>query len=124
MALYLSELIKGKIGQGSLLSEESYQEYFKPVLDDSHFEERDADFPYNDEYNIGVFMGHSGTGSIGHTGGDPGIASLMFFNPESGLGQFVMINTSLTDEEGVNELLGIMVALEEYAPKLVKQNID
>ena len=120
MALYLSELIKAQSGQGTLLSAESYQEYFNPVLNDDQFEERDAEFPYNDEYNMGVFMGHSGTGSIGHTGGDPGIASFMFFNPDTGLGQYAMINTSITDEEGVNQVFGILLALEEYAPKLTK----
>ena len=120
MALYLLELIKAKSGQGTLLNAESYKEYFNPVLKDDQFEERDAEFPYNDEYNMGVFMGHSGTGSIGHTGGDPGISSFMFFNPDSGLGQYAMINTSITDEEGVNQIFGILSALEEYAPKLVE----
>ena len=54
MSVYLSELIKGYYGQGTLLSAESYKEYFNPTLDDSHFEEeRNVEFPYNDEYNMG-----------------------------------------------------------------------
>ena len=120
MTLYLTELIRAKNGNGRLLEQESYSEYFTPVLNDSHFEERDPDFPYNDEYNMGVFMGNSGTGNIGHSGGDPGITSLMFFDPETGLGQFVMINTSVIDEEGVNQLFGMMLALEEFGPKLAE----
>ena len=118
MGLYLMELIRAYSGNGQLLSEESYKSLFNPTLDDSFFEERDAEFPYNDEYDMGVFMGHSGTGLIGHTGGDPGISSFMFFDPETGIGQYMMINTSIIDEEGVNQLFGIMLALEEYGPQL------
>lgn len=121
MSIYLSELIKGYYGQGKLLSAASYKEYFTPSLNDTHFlEERDKEFPYNDEYNIGVFMAHTGVGTIGHTGGDPGISSFLFFNPENGLGKYLMINTSIIDEEGVNQLFGCMETLEEYAPKLRK----
>ncbi len=119
MSLYITELIRAYRGGGSLLSQESYEEYFSPVLDDSHFdEERDNEFPYNDEYNMGVFMGHTGIGTIGHTGGDPGISSLMFFDPETGLGHYMMINTSLVDEEGVKEFFGAMQVLEEFSGRL------
>ncbi|MEN8799933.1 MAG: serine hydrolase domain-containing protein, partial [Flavobacteriaceae bacterium] len=124
MGLYLTEMVRAKEGKGSLLTAESYREFFKPVLDDSHFEERDAEFPYNDEYDMGVFMGHSGTGYIGHTGGDPGINSFMFFNPETSLGLFMMINTSINDEEGVNQLFGTMEALEYYGPKLMTKTME
>jgi CubicO group peptidase (beta-lactamase class C family) len=124
MGLYLTELVRAKGGKGSLLTAESYREYFRPVLDDSHFEERDAEFPYNDEYNMGVFMGHSGTGYIGHTGGDPGISSFMFFDPESSLGLFMMMNTSINDEEGVKQLFGTMEALEYFGPKLMMKTIE
>ena len=118
MGLYLTELIAAYNGNGKILSSQSYTALFKPTLDDSYFEERDTEFPYNDEYDMGVFMGHSGTGLIGHTGGDPGISSFMFFDPKTGLGNYMMINTSIIDEEGVNQLFGIMQALEEFGPQL------
>lgn len=121
MSLYLTELIRAYQGKGSLLSKDSYKEYFTPILNDGHFEEeRDADFPYNDEYNMGVFMAHTGVGTIGHTGGDPGISSFLFFDPETGQGLYLMINTSIVDEKGINQLFGIMSVLEEYAGKLRK----
>ena len=121
MALYLTELIRAYNGQGQLISDSSYKEYFTPVLNDSHFEEeRDKEFPYNDEYNMGVFMAHTGVGTVGHTGGDPGISSFLFFDPETSRGIYLMINTSIIDEKGVNQLFGIMSVLEEYAGKLGK----
>lgn len=118
MGKYLSELIKAKAGNGTLLNPGSYKEYFKEQLKASHFEERDSVFPFNDEYNMGIFMGHSGNGSIGHTGGDPGVSSLMFFDPQTGIGRFLMINTSLTSQEGADEFFGIMNALGDYVAKL------
>jgi len=118
MGKYLSELIRAQAGKGSLLSRDSYEEYYKEQLNESHFEERDSVFPYNDEYNMGIFIGHSGIGTIGHTGGDPGVASLMFFDPATGIGSFFMINTSLTSKEGANELFGIMNTIGDYATKL------
>ena len=118
MGKYLSELIKAKSGKGTLLNPDSYKEYFKEQLNESHFEERDSVFPYNDEYNMGIFMGHSGNGAIGHTGGDPGVSSMIFFDPTTGIGRFLMINTSLTSQEGANEFFGIMNALGDYSAKL------
>lgn len=41
--------------------------------------------------NQGIFWEHFG-GEIGHNGGDPGIITLMRFNPESGLGRILMCN--------------------------------
>lgn len=118
MGRYLSELIKAKAGKGTLLNPESYKEYFKEQLNESHFEERDSEFPYNDEYNMGIFMGHSGIGTIGHTGGDPGVSSMMFFDPKTGIGRFLMINTSLNSQEGANAFFGIMNTLGDYSTKL------
>ena len=118
MSIYLGELIKGYNGKGTLLKVESYKELFAPTLDDSHFEERDAEFPYNDEYNMGVFMGHSGTGLIGHTGGDPGTIAFMFFDPATGMGQFMIINTGIVDDEGIQQALGSLQAVEEASTNM------
>lgn len=117
MALYLRELIKAYDGKGSILSKESYKELFKEQLNDSHFEERDADNPYNDEYNMGVFMGFSAKGNIGHSGGDPGVTTLMFFNAEAKTGQLIFVNTGM-DDEGFQEFIDVWLRLETYRSKL------
>ncbi|MDJ0646904.1 MAG: serine hydrolase domain-containing protein, partial [Flavobacteriaceae bacterium] len=77
---YLIELIQGYSGHGKLLTKESYQELFRPQLDSSNFSERNAENPYNDEFDSGIFMGFSAKGYIGHSGGDPGVSSFMFFD--------------------------------------------
>ncbi|MGB5700273.1 serine hydrolase domain-containing protein, partial [Muriicola sp.] len=108
LAKYLTELIKGKSGNGTILNSNSYEEFFSEQLSAEHFTEQNKDNPYNDEYNIGIFIGHSGNGNIGHTGGDPGVSTLLFFNPKTSIGRLLIINTSLTNQEGVNQFYGIM----------------
>lgn len=117
---YLNEIIKGYFGNGILLSKASYKELFKRQLSAENFTERDANHPYQDEYNIGIFMGFSGTGNIGHTGGDPGTSTLMFFNPKDKTGSILLVNTNIENQIGINAYYGIFNKLEEYSKKLRK----
>lgn len=118
LAKYLHEIMKGYLGNGTLLSKASYKELFKEQLNAENFTERDANHPYKDEYNIGIFMGFSGTGNIGHTGGDPGVSSLMFFNPKDKTGRILLVNTNIENQEGINAYYGIFNKLEEFGTKL------
>lgn len=121
LARYLTELIKGYSGKGTILSNESYQELFKQQLSDNNFDERDPDNPYNDEYNMGVFMGFSAKGNIGHSGGDPGVTSLMFFNAEAKTGQLLFVNTGL-DDNGFKEFIAVWMKLESYRKKIIRNS--
>ncbi|WP_298901761.1 serine hydrolase [uncultured Psychroserpens sp.] len=118
LGLYLTELIKGKLGEGTILSHKSYRELFTLQLDETHFDERDKEDKYNDEYNSGIFMGFGGDGNIGHTGFDPGVATLMFFNPKTNVGKLLIINTTITSMDGLKEFYAIMDKLGEYEKKL------
>ena len=120
MGKYLTELIKGFAGEGTLLSNEAYEELFREQLQASHFpEERGTDDAYDDEYNSGIFMGFSPKGYVGHTGGDPGIATYMFFNAEAKTGKLLMINTSVRGSEGgVAEFYDVWYTLEKYERRL------
>ncbi|MEM6377850.1 MAG: serine hydrolase domain-containing protein [Bacteroidota bacterium] len=114
MGKYLSELVKGYVGNGTILNQESYREIFQPQLSAANFLEERSDAPDDDEYNTGIFMGFTPTGLIGHTGGDPGIATYMFFDPDSKTGRILMINTSVRDNEGVEQFYHIWGILEKY----------
>ena len=116
--LYLQELIRGYAGKGTLLSQESYEAFYEKQMNDSQFEERDAEWTYNDEYDFGVFIGFSAQGYVGHTGGDPGVSSFMFFDEEKKIGRFLMINTNLNNQEGVDEFFGIWEKLGDYQERL------
>ncbi|MDO5978680.1 serine hydrolase domain-containing protein [Flavivirga spongiicola] len=116
LGTYLVELIRGYSGTGKILSKQSYMELFKTQLTDTNYIERNESI-YNDEYNMGVFMGMSSHGQMGHTGGDPGIVTHMFFNTKTKIGKLLIINTELK-KEGIKEFVDIWRKLEEYEIKL------
>ena len=115
---FLTELIRGYSGSGSLLNKEGYREYFRPQLEERNFKSRNTDNDFNDEYNLGVFMGITPKGYFGHTGGDPGITTLMFFDPQEKTGGLLMINTSINNDKGLEELIGIWTTLWEYRSEI------
>ena len=112
---YLTELIAGYSGNGKILTNESFKELFKPHLEDKNYKERNESV-YNDEYNMGIFMGISAKGQIGHTGGDPGVVTHMFFNTQTKIGKILIVNTTLK-KEGIKEFIDIWKKLEEYEIK-------
>lgn len=109
---FLSELMRGYNGEGRILKKESFDELFRQQLTEAHFHER-SENAYNDEYNMGIFMGFSAKGYVGHTGGDPGVASFMFFNPKMSLGRILIVNTEL-NKKGIKEFIAIWNKLQEY----------
>lgn len=118
---YLTELILGYSGNGRILSTESYNELFTPQLTDINFTVRNNSV-YNDEYNMGIFMGMSAHGQIGHTGGDPGVATHMFFNSETKTGKLLIVNTELR-RKGIQEFIDIWRKLEEFETRLADPSI-
>jgi CubicO group peptidase (beta-lactamase class C family) len=116
LSLFLSELIRGYSGSGSLLSAESYKTLFKEQLGEDNFIDRGAR-DYSDEYNTGIFMGFTPNGHIGHTGGDPGVSTFMFFNPKTKLGRILIVNTDL-EEEGWQQFIDIWNKLDGFSARL------
>lgn len=117
-AKYLIELIRGYYGAGKLLSKESYKQFFSEFLSEDNFEEvRDTNRPFDDEYNSGLFIGHTPMGYLGHMGGDPGVSTFMFFNPKTKIGKLLFVNTDL-DATGAKQFYAIWDKLGEYEIKL------
>ena len=96
MARYLRELIRASQGRGTLLSATSYAELLRPQLDSTHFADRSM-ARFTDDHNMGIFLGMGRTGYFGHTGGDPGVTSMLFVDPEQGIGCYAVVNTELED---------------------------
>jgi CubicO group peptidase (beta-lactamase class C family) len=118
LSKYLRELIRGYQGQGTVLRPESYRELFRPQLAASNFEQRNERNPYGESYNVGVFMGFGYTGFIGHTGGDPGVVALLFFDPKSGIGRLLLLNTSLSNRAGEAAMYKIWDTLAKYQHRI------
>lgn len=118
LSLFLRELIRGYNGNGTILSKDSYREYFKPQLSSENFVDRNERNPYSESYNVGIFIGYGYTGYVGHTGGDPGVLSMMFFNPETNIGRIMIYNTNFTDKKGNDAFYNIWNLLEQFEGKL------
>lgn len=100
LAKYLSELINGYSGKGTLLTKEGYSELFKKQLSKEQIgKQRDGTLGIFFEHTNG-FMGDS-TISIGHNGSDPGILTAMYFNPKTLIGKIVLTNTDFDFDENV-----------------------
>lgn len=104
LSKYLSELIKGYVGEGTLLKNESYSEFFKKQLKPENFSNQHGE-------NEGIFLGFSSEGLIGHSGGDPGVSTYMFFNPKTKIGRILLVNTVL-NEEGNKQYDSILKKIE------------
>lgn len=95
LGLFLVELIKGYSGKGTLLTETSYQEFFKSQLPNTAFKSKT-------DYNVGLFMEKElKYNVIGHSGGDPGVNSMMYFDTEKLKGRILILNTD--SDEGNND---------------------
>lgn len=106
MSKYGSELIKGFHGQGTILMPKSYKEAFTKTLNNSHFKTEIKD-------NYGVFFELTKKNNIGHSGGDPSIVTLLYFNPSKKVGKYLQINTELK-KKGIMDLLAIWGKLKEH----------
>lgn len=92
LGLYLQTLIKGYHHRSDLMSNDSWDELFrKNFTDENPIENLDPREP-----NSGIFMIYSKSGKIGHTGSDPGVAAMMWFDPETSEGDLFMANEDLT----------------------------
>ncbi|WP_158974986.1 serine hydrolase [Cellulophaga sp. L1A9] len=114
----LTEFIKGYAGKGTLLSKESYKKLFENQLSESQM-------PEGTEANFGIFLdfskGFMGDNfeTIGHSGGDPGVVTGMFFNPNTGLGRILILNTdSDFDDKVIPQFKEIWSAMNTYGNKL------
>lgn len=123
MSKYIFELMKGFAGKGSILSKESFKEYFTPQLKPENFIDRDTS-RYSDEYNTGINIGFSSAGNFGHYGGDPGISSGIWFNMASKTGRYFITNTDWDDKVMVKNQIAIYGLLDEYLDKLDKLSRD
>ncbi|MEM7656199.1 MAG: serine hydrolase domain-containing protein [Bacteroidota bacterium] len=96
MNRYLIAMMAGDDGQGPLLQAESYQEMFTASAGSS----------------IGVFWDTNSLGQenfLGHTGGDPGVTTILCWDRERELGYLLLTNTS--DTKTLNEEIGQFVRL-------------
>lgn len=120
LALFLTELIKGYKGSGTLLSKASYQKLFEKHR-----------FPnVKNDQEFGIFIEFSNQfirikdHIISHNGSDPGVMTAMYFNPETEIGKILLVNTdSDFDDNFWPEVQEIWKSLITYESKLKDNTI-
>ncbi len=89
LSLFLSELMKGYKGTGTLLSQDGYEKLF----------EKHKFSNMETEEGFGIFIEYTNEfikikdEVIGHNGSDPGVVTAMYFNPKTETGKIVLVNT-------------------------------
>jgi hypothetical protein len=63
-------------------------------------------------------MGFSSAGFIGHTGGDPGVMTMMFFDPKTNTGRLLIINTGTSGKAGYDNFYHIFECLGIFQSEL------
>ena len=108
LGYFLTDLIKGYSGNGALLQPEGYQEIFASQLYTTAFENKK-------NYNVGLFMEKElAYNVIGHTGGDPGTNTMLFFNTKTKKGRIFITNTDSKKENSLEVMWGIWDVLGKY----------
>jgi CubicO group peptidase (beta-lactamase class C family) len=105
---FLVDLIKGYDGNGAILNASSYKEIFKSQLKESAFGERK-------NYNVGIFTEKQiPYNVIGHSGGDPGTNTMLFFDTETKRGRVFIANTDSKKENSHEVMFGIWNAVNDF----------
>ncbi len=105
---FLVDLIRGFSGNGSILSAISYQEIFKSQLEENAFTKKK-------NYNVGIFTEKElAYNVIGHTGGDPGTNTMLFFDTETKKGRVFVANTDSKKENSGSVFWGIWNVIGKY----------
>lgn len=111
LGLFLSELIKGCGGNGTILNKESYKKLFEKhkFSNNGKNEYYGIFIEFRDDFlNIKEDM-------IGHNGSDPGVFTAMYFNPKTKIGKVVLVNTDTDFTDDVwPEIEEIWKSLSNY----------
>lgn len=106
MSLFLMDLIKGYSGSGTVLSTEGYNELFRSQLEKKTLGGKE-------NFNVGLFIDKElAYDVIGHTGGDPGTNTMMYFNTATGKGRIFISNTDSDKENSSAVFWGVWNVLD------------
>lgn len=107
LSKFLIDLMKGYDGNGMLLNKDSYAEFFKSQLEQENFEGKK-------DFNVGLFLDKQlAYNDIGHSGGDPGTNTMMYFDSEKKIGRIFIANTDSKKENSGDVFWGIWGVLEK-----------
>jgi len=113
LSKFLIEIIKGYNGMGKLISPNSYKLMLSTIYKEDSSDE-------NTEYaERGVFWEIRENGVIGHSGGNPGVTTLMYYSPEKEIGMILFANVEIENsKELTKQIISVWDILNKYGSKL------
>lgn len=105
----------GEVNGARILKEESVAEMVRGQFSASAKPDN-VDF---EKENQGIFWDRAHGPRLGHSGGDPGVATKMYYDPSKEIGVIVFMNTDL-DKEGIRSFDAIVEELWRIAATLKK----
>jgi CubicO group peptidase (beta-lactamase class C family) len=107
LSKYIIEMIKGYNGESTTFSHIDYSAIFTPIIA--------QEFPGMNEKTegVGVFWNTRSDGLIRHTGSDPGVTSVVVFNPETGIAKKLLTNLDINGDKQVEQFRAIWYAVDE-----------
>lgn len=107
LRMYMQEMMRGYYGQGKILSSESFK-----IMMTNQIPELDTP--------TGIIWDMDNTCCIGHGGNDFGIATMMFFNPENGIGKILFSNIAVEKEAIATQFYDTFNAMFSYDEEISK----
>jgi CubicO group peptidase (beta-lactamase class C family) len=98
---YFQDMIRGYEGNGKLLTSESYTTMMKNQIPDL-------------DTAVGIFWDLDVDCCIGHGGNDFGLATLAYFDPDTGVGKILFTNLTIEMEEQEDQFYSIFNTLFAY----------
>lgn len=117
LGLFLSELIRGYNGNGTLLNKESYTKLFEKqnLLEDGKSGDFGIFIEFRDKF---LYVKKD---MIGHNGSDPGVFTTMYFNPKTKIGKIILVNTDTDFTDDIwPEIEEIWKSLSVYENGIIK----
>lgn len=108
MGIYMTEIINGYFGKGSLLNRENYQILLSNQIKSESIRKKK-----------GIFWDINVEDNIGHDGSEIGTACHVIFSPTLRKAFFVMVNCSLYDDEALEkDYVDVLITLSKYSKRL------
>lgn len=99
LSIFLSTMMAGYQGKSIFLTEESFELMFKKQFDTLPKGMKEGS-------NSGVFWDYMPNGLLGHNGSDPGLFTIMAFDPETMEGTIYLLNHNIITSENPKTLFG------------------
>ncbi|MHA7057083.1 serine hydrolase domain-containing protein [Aquimarina sp. M1] len=115
LSKYLQGLMRGYYGEDAILKTSSFLDMMSPKLTKEQFNTKKEL-----KNNYGYFWEVSPTGKMGHSGADPGILTLMYFNKDEKVGAIFLMNTSLEgNKDMLKSVRDIWNVIKEYKKQYI-----